>query len=711
MKRYIDVKNAEQKKDIQVNKKGRSYLMTFREFRNEVSNHFNNMVKDVDYLFEVDVDKDELWNLYLDSFPSDTNKIYRKRREYDCSYCRQFIRQIGNVVTIKNNTVESIWDLNINDGTFSVVAKAMSDYIHNNIVTNVFLSNFKKIGTEHNYEQLEDGTLKKWEHFHIILDDKFLNKSSRTIGDIHGDYRDTKNVFKRSLDEISMDALDTILELINSNTLYKGQEWKTILREFKKYKKAYEKLSSNNERDLFAWENSVKVGTPVGRIRNHSIGTLLVNISEGMELDTAVRKYEQIVAPSNYKRPKAIFTKKMLEDAKKTITELGYIESLNRRFATLDDITVNNILFSNKDVAKRMSCTDDIFGELEKETVVNPKRFSRIEEISANDFISNVLPTAKEIEVLVENKHSKNFVSLTAPCNKDSKSMFKWNNAIGWAYSGNITDSDMKENVKNAGGNVEGVLRFSIQWNEDGTDNYDLDAHCIEPNQNKIYFGNCRKPAISRLGGQLDVDIVRPCGKIAVENITWNDKNKMQPGVYKFFVHQYSGSVKNGFRAEIEFDGEIYSFEYNHRMYTKERVEVAEVILDNDGNFSIKETLSGNSKISSKTIWGITTNEFIPVSVICYSPNYFDEQEGIGHKHLFFILNGCKNDEQPNGYYNEFLKNDLTKHRKVFEALGSKCHVEDSDDQLSGVGFSMTKRADLVVKVKGATERVLKIKF
>ena len=61
------------------------------------------------------------------------------------------------------------------------------------------------------------------------------------------------------------------------------------------------------------------------------IGTLLVNVSNDMDLDTAVKKYEQIVAPANYKRPKAIFTKKMLEDAKKTISELGYMDSLNRR--------------------------------------------------------------------------------------------------------------------------------------------------------------------------------------------------------------------------------------------------------------------------------------------------------------------------------------------------------------------------------------------
>ena len=685
--------------------------MEFKEFRNMISDHFKTMTKDVDRLFEVGVDKDEMWNTYLDSFPTGTNEIFRKRREYDCSCCRQFVKQIGSAVVIKNNKLETIWDLGIHDDKFEPVAKAMSDFVRRHCVTDVYVSKFKKVGTEYNYEQYENGTMKKWEHFQIILDDKFVDKTARSIGDIKGGFRDTKNVFKRSLDEISMDALETVLELINSNTLYKGEEWKTILMEFKRYKKEYEKLSSDDVRDLYTWENSVKAGIAIGRIRNHSIGTLLVNVSNEMDLDTAVKKYEQIVAPTNYKRPKAIFTKKMLEDAKKTISELGYMDSLNRRFATLDDITVNNILFSNKDAAKRISDSSDIFGELEKQAVVNPRKFSRVEEITANDFIKNVLPSAKEVEVLVENKHSNNFVSLIAPCNKDSKSMFKWNNGLSWAYSGNITDSDMKQNVKAAGGNVDGVLRFSIQWNEDGRDNCDLDAHCIEPNRNEIYFSNCRKPSLSSMTGQLDVDIIHPNGKVAVENITWSDKSKMKPGVYKFFVNQYSGSARNGFRAEIEFNGEIYSFDYSNSMRTGQDVYVADVILDTNGEFTIKEKISGNSKVSSRTVWGISTNEFTPVSVVCYSPNYFDEQDGIGHRHLFFMLNGCKNDEEPNGYYNEFLKSELEKHKRVFEALGSKCHVEDSEDQLSGIGFSMTKRAELVVKVKGATERILKIKF
>ena len=160
--------------------------------------------------------------------------------------------------------------------------------------------------------------------------------------------------------------------------------------------------------------------------------------------------------------------------------------------------------------------------------------------------------------------------------------------------------------------------------------------------------------------------------------------------------------------AEIAFGGNVYRFVRREPLQHKEWITLAKLELKN-GVFSILEMAENDSTPIEK--WNIKTNQFVPVSVISYSPNYFDEQDGIGHRHLFFFLKDCVNNESPNGYYNEFLKSDLEKHKRVFEALGAKCHVEDTDDQLSGIGFSMTKRADLVVKVKGATERVMKIKF
>ena len=676
--------------------------MEFKKFKKQLQENFAEIVKDVDHLFEVNVDKDEMWNLYLDSFPAGTNEIYRERREYDCCCCRHFIKSIGNAVVIKDNQVHTIWEFNTGSSTFQPVVDALDKYIKERAVSDVYVIKTGSVGTDHNCEEV-DGKINTYNHLFLVLPDKLVTTSYRSEGEIKGQFRDIKNVFKRSLDEITQEAIETVLELIMQNSLYKGAEWKTTISSFLKYKKEYE-CTPVEQRDNYAWEKSIKAGPVIGKIRNHSIGTLLVNISEGMDLDTAVKKYEQIVAPANYKRPKAIYTKKMLEEAQKTVQDLGYMDSLQRRFARLDDITVNNILFSNRDAAKRIS--GSIFDDMAAEVQVNPKKFSKVEEITVDQFVSDVLPTAKELEVFFDNKLTQNMVSLIAPQNPDAPSMFKWNNAFGWAYSGNITDSDIRENVKSAGGKVDGVLRFSIQWNDLDYDPNDLDAHCQEPNGRHIYFAHTRD---RNTGGVLDIDIRWPKkGVPAVENITWPDKSRMKPGVYRFWVNNYlNRGGRKGFRDEIEFDGNIYSFDYPNEV--RKDVPVAEVTLHADGTFSIKELLPSN--VSSRDVWGLKTNQFIPVSVVCYSPNYWDEQTGIGHKHVFFMLKDCVNPERPNGIFNEYLKEELLKHKRVFEALGAKMHVNDCDDQLSGIGFSTTKRAEVVVKVKGATERVLKVKF
>ena len=702
--------------------------MEFVELKKELKEHFDTMSKDATHLFEIEVDKEELWNLYLDSFPAGTNEIYRERREYDCSSCRNFIKTIGNAVVIKDNKVHTIWDFTTKNPTFQPVLKALSSYLKEKMVTNVYISSFKNIGTDSNHELMEDAKVQIWNHLYLELPQKFVDRSSRSEGDIKGSFRDTKNVFKRSLDEITLDALLTVLELIAQNSLYKGEEWKAALNEFLKYKKAYDKLP-DEEKDNYAWEQSVKVGGAIGRIRNHSIGTLLTNVSENMDLDIAVKKYESIVAPANYKRPKAIFTKKMLEEAKKTIDELGYTESLSRRYAVLDDITVNNILFSNVDSAKRISGGLDIFDEMQKEIAVDPKKFTKVEEVTIENFVENILPTAKEVELLLENKHAVNMVSLIAPEDKEAKSMFKWDNAFGWAYAGNITDSSITQMVKNAGGRTDGVLRFSHSWNYEGMRNGSLmDLHVFMPNCNQPVkmvgkkeihnnYGNSSRVGWNNRkhlpsGGIQDVDYVdvAPEGYIPVENITFPSIDKLPEGIYTFKIHNWHlrKPTSGGFKAEIAFGGQVYNFVRREPLDNKEWVTLAKIELKN-GEFKILEMMDNDA--TPINIWNISTNQFVPVPVIMHSPNYWDGQTGIGNKHYFFMLKDCVNSESPNSFYNEFLKEDLLKHKRVFEALGGKTAVKDSNDQLSGVGFSSTKRNEVLVKVTGKTQRVLKIKF
>ena len=75
------------------------------------------------------------------------------------------------------------------------------------------------------------------------------------------------------------------------------------------------------------------------------------------------------------------------------------------------------------------------------------------------------------------------------------------------------------------------------------------------------------------------------------------------------------------------------------------------------------------------------------------------------------MLNKCVNPLETRGLYTEFLMGELHNNRKVFEMLGTKFMCPPSDTQLSGLGFGSTQRAELIVKVKGTFNRMLKIKF
>lgn len=147
----------------------------------------------------------------------------------------------------------------------------------------------------------------------------------------------------------------------------------------------------------------------------------------------------------------------------------------------------------------------------------------------------------------------------------------------------------IQENVLQAGGSIDGDLRFSIQWNDKDSNPNDFDAHCLEPSGYEIYFGNMGYESPSK--GMLDVDIVSPGTNVAVENIVYADKSDISEGTYKFFVHNFShNGGKSGFSAEIEMNGRVYEFEYDKELLPGENVIVAEVTWEN-GRFTIDKKI------------------------------------------------------------------------------------------------------------------------
>lgn len=665
----------------------------FKDIKKAMQLLFAEMVIGQNNLFITDLEKDKLWETYLDSYIDPIVK-----QEHNCSACRSFIKNYGNIVAIRGNDILTLWDF-IAPEEFTETVKAMKKLVLSSTIRDIFITNLPFAGTDKNRQTFDkEGKLMAipliWEHFYLTLPKFCVNKNSSSVEAIMGTARDNKNVFKRSLDEITLDAIQTVLELISQNSLYRGEEFKGVVTEFLKHKKEYDKAGN---KDNYCWIKAQNNAT-VSRIRNTSIGTLLTDISEGKELDVAVAAFERMVAPMNYKRPTAVVTKRMVEEAEKTINELGYTESLNRRFATADDILVTNLLFVNRDKKKTGA-----FEELKNDVIVNPKSLNKVEEITIDKFIKDVLPNIESMEVLFENSHLSNLVSIIAPKDKEAPSMFKWSNPFSWSYTNAVTDS-IKEQVKAAGGKVEGELRVSLSWF-----NYDdLDLHVIEPNGHRIYFRDKMNPVT---GGHLDVDMNAGSGttRKAVENIIWLDKKRMLEGTYKVEVNNFNKreNVDTGFVVEVEQNGEVYTFEHAKAVRDKETIKIAEFTYTKKGGVVFTNT--GKTSVLSKDKWGISTNKFHKVNMLMLSPNHWEGT--IGNKHLFFIIEGAVNDEIPRGFFNEFLKEELVKNKRVFEVLGGKLKVETDGKQLSGLGFSSTQRSSLICKLEGKFSRFIKINF
>lgn len=673
--------------------------MEFNAFKKVVSEHMNRMVAGKDKLFLTGADKHELWECYLNSFPEE------ERQSHNCNNCRHFIGHYGMMVTITNGVVHTIWEnLNLEE-PYATVAKNLDTLVKANAVRDVFVTREYELGVDKNGAWIQDSPnvprrMTTWHHLSYSLPSQFVYTGDLSVSAVMGDYRTTKQVFKRALDELTIESIETVLDLIGQNTLYRGEQYKNDLTSFLASKRAYDKLDES-VKDNWCWENFSKLAH-VARIRNTAIGTLLVDISAGFELDECVTAYERIMAPENYKRPKAIVTKRMIADAQAKVEELGLMDSLPRRHAALEDISVNNVIFANRDAKKAM--IGNVFDELAANNPVDVKKLGKVTEIGIEEFIKSVVPTATNIELLMENRLASNLVTLTAPVNKEAPHLFKWANNFGWTYNGGLADSAIKDRVKEVGGKVDGILRCSLSWyNQD-----DLDIHCAEPTGEHIYYGH--KQSISS-SGQLDIDM--NAGRITpkpVENIIWAHDRGMTEGVYTLTVNNFNrrGNGDEGFDVEIECNGVVHQFHYDKTVVHKQTVQVARFKWTRAGGVELLTSLPTTT--STQDLWGIATNRFHKVNVMMLSPNYWDEQ-GVGNKHYFFMLDECKNPEPVRGFFNEYLKNELNPHRRVFEALADKMKVPYQDHQLSGVGFSSTVRNSVIVKVDSTFSRTLKVNF
>jgi len=637
----------------------------FPEFARHISRRWQRL--SAHELYTVDPENLNLPEVYLAAFPPGTDPIFRTHTEHDCRCCLQFLKQVGGVVSIVDGHIRTLWEKATTlPEPYATVAAALDAAVRAAPITSVFRTSELNFGRLPNLDAHD--TRITWTHFHVEV---LPRHRASAVGSTLNACNTKAASLHRALTDFTPEAVRTVLELIDANTLYRGAEFRSAVDGF-----AHLQANAPEPalRQLYAWEQYM---APSAGIRSTVIGTLLDDLSSGKPLEQAVASFESKVAPLNYKRPTAVVTPRMVDQALATIRTAGLEPALARRLATLEDLSVTDVLWASGSAAPRMR--DPLRDLLLESTPKTPRNISAGATISPEDFLA-LRP--REISLVLTGFHLPNFLALTAPVHPDAPPLFQWDNNFGWSYTGGTTDS-IKARVAKAGGNVNALLRASLAWfNRD-----DLDIHCLSP-RGHIYFGN--------RADILDVDMNASSFDLRrdpVENLSWTAVNLMD-GAYKIFVHQYNSreTVDKGFQLQLEYDGRVRTYSSNAALRTGQQLDCFSFTVSSHKveNLCISPALTSEAD-TPVTHWGVSSHTPIPVDTIMLSPNHWQGAGARGNKHWIFALQGCRSPEPVRGLYNEFLRPGLLEHRKVFELLGSRTLCPVTDNHLAGVGFSSTQ--------------------
>ena len=742
-------------------------MSNFNVFQKSVHDQLERMmIQSGGRLFVADINPYVLTEKYISFFrPEDNpvcthvNKFGINRTKHDCNMCFQFIRRVGAIVRITPEfAIETIWDAFVNDPVYNYVSKAMSEYIKSLPIKSIFLSEFEYHGNKSNIDVFavknEKGEVigkdtREWTHFYTKLHPQFIhNGKKESVDAVIGKYNNAYIALGNSLREISLNAIDIVQELLDANRVPRGEEKQWIINEFKKLKEQ-EVTLNDQQKELFVWlncsrrnkDNILVPNVEIAAFRNSAIGTFIVDLTQGRDLNEAANAYGVKVSGPNYQQPKnGYYTAADEKKAFDFLIEYGLQNSLAHRHASLSDINITNVLWVGQETQQRLLGDNDQLAALLKKGVAKLSmkegvQFQGVREISITEFIEKIIPHIHSSEVLFEDKHVPNLCSLLAPVHKNVPSLFKWNNNFGWCYKDNLADVAIRDLVVEYGGKSDVPVRITLIWNKDGRCNDDLDLHVFEgdrgfynrrDDKNHIFFNNAedRYNAFRHLStGMLDIDIREPKTDnrtkerkgLSLENIRYADVRKMNENTYDIWVNLFERRTGyNEFEIELEILGDMYYFSHSeikeHGFDKKEAwIHVARIVKESNTKFTVQGYIP--MRKLSKEVWNLITGQFYPVVAVMFSPNFCDGQSEIGNRHYIMPLKGCLNPDSMNSFFNEQLRSDMREHRKVFNVLGKMMQVEYSDQQLSGLGFSSTLRHDITMKTDGSIKQVFKLMF
>src|SRR5690606_35615967 len=144
--------------------------------------------------------------------------------------------------------LQTIWGVQDLPYPYSHVCAVLDAKVKNGLICRVFRSKERKVGVVSNVELLDGGATHRWYHFHADIAQRHY---ARSVDETVGQFNTDMGVFQRALDELDSGAIDTVLELIDQNALYRGAAFAANVRQFRPLQLAYKGIDSVSKRNRF----------------------------------------------------------------------------------------------------------------------------------------------------------------------------------------------------------------------------------------------------------------------------------------------------------------------------------------------------------------------------------------------------------------------------------------------------------------------------
>lgn len=386
----------------------------YRAMLDQLNKNFAKNTKNAEVLFSVASDKTKLWSLYLNSFPA------HERQHYNCNECRKFFERYADLVTIDaKGKLTSVMFSDDPNGGYAFIFERLRDVIEGASVEKAFFTEEKKWGL---------AVTGMWHHFAVMPPEKFVWQNAyglKTAYQREAELTADFNTMVRALVEYNVEHLETALAIINSEALYRGETVKGAAEWLHKVLMDQKKTKNARARHNLLWRAVATAPVGFARPRGTKIGTLLDDIVDGLPLNDIRARFAAKLDPTKHARPQTDPSESNIRQAEKIVQNMGLVDSLKRRFATLADIRK---MWTPRSI--QASGSGGVFGHLaprdRKKADANHLNLPS-KKMTMEKFVRTVVPAADEIEVKMQ--PVMNFIALVTEGIPNSTPILQWDDA------------------------------------------------------------------------------------------------------------------------------------------------------------------------------------------------------------------------------------------------------------------------------------------